>query len=86
MSKKTLLAVSVFSDVLDLAIVGQIPGLNLLIDLPVVAMHVYYAGPKGLWTLLELLPGVGFVPVFTMAAMSYPDEEQPPDQVAQPVT
>ena len=72
MTKKHLMIVSLIADGLDLMLVGMIPGLSLVIDLPVVAMHVAYAGPSGLLTLLEAVPLVGFVPIFTAAAMMYP--------------
>ena len=68
---QTLLAASLLADVLDLFVVGQIPGLSWFIDIPIIAMHVAYSGPAGLTTLLELIPGIGTLPVFTMMAIKH---------------
>ena len=74
MTKKQLVTASLIADALDMVLVGMIPGLSWLIDLPVVAMHVAYAGPVGLLTLFELVPVVGAIPIFTIAAMSHGDK------------
>ena len=71
MSMKSLIAISLIADGLDLLLVGQIPGLSLIIDGPLLALHFKYGGVKALPTLLELIPGVGTLPVFTMAALQY---------------
>jgi hypothetical protein len=70
-SKQVLVAASLIADALDMAVVGMIPGISWFIDLPVIAMHVAFAGPKGFMTIIELVPVVGLIPVFTIAAMSY---------------
>jgi hypothetical protein len=70
-SRKTLLIVSLIADALDIMVVGQIPGLSWIIDLPVIAMHVAFAGPAGFSTLLELVPVVGTIPLFTLAALTH---------------
>ena len=76
LTRKLLIIASLVADALDIAVVGQIPGLSYAIDLPIIAMHVAFAGPAGLATLLELVPMVGTVPMFTAAAMMYPDQEK----------
>jgi hypothetical protein len=75
MTKKMLVAVSADADALDVVVIGQLPGLSWFIDAPVLAMHFMYAGPKALPTLLELVPVVGTIPLFTIAALSYPDKD-----------
>ena len=70
-SRKTLLIASLIADLLDLLLVGQVPGLSYFIDGPLIAMHVAFAGPAGLATLLELVPVIGTLPLFTIAAMRY---------------
>jgi hypothetical protein len=65
MSRKTLL----IADLLDLVVVGQIPGLSYFIDGPLIAMHVAFAGPAGLATALELVPVVGTILIVTLAAL-----------------
>jgi hypothetical protein len=70
-SRKNLIIASLVADALDIALVGQIPGLSYFIDLPVIAMHVIYAGPGGLATLLELVPVVGTLPIFTLASLRH---------------
>jgi hypothetical protein len=71
MSRKTLLVFSIFADVLDFLVVGQIPILSWVIDIPLIVLHVQYAGLRGLWTLLELVPFVGLLPVFTIATFAH---------------
>ena len=72
-SKKFLVGVSLLADALDLLVIGQMPGLSWVIDLPVTALHVAFAGPTGLLTLFELIPLVGTVPIYTAAALAYSD-------------
>jgi len=71
MSRKTLLVTSLIADVLDILVIGQVPGLSWIIDLPLIVMHVAYAGPSGFSTLVELVPVVGTLPLFTLAALSH---------------
>jgi hypothetical protein len=71
MDRNTLLFASLIADGLDLFVVGQIPGLSYVIDVPLVLMHVIFAGPAGFSTLLELIPVVGTVPLFTIAALCH---------------
>jgi hypothetical protein len=70
-TRQNLIVASLIADALDIAVVGQWPGLSWLIDLPLIALHVWYAGPAGLPTLLELVPVVGTLPLFTVAAFSH---------------
>jgi hypothetical protein len=75
MKKADLVKLSMLADFLDIVVVGQIPVLSWVIDIPVIIMHVAYAGPTGLSTLLELIPVVGILPIFTMAAAGYPNTD-----------
>jgi hypothetical protein len=77
MTKSQLITVSGVRDFLDFILIGQIPGLNWLLDLPVLIMHLKYAGPVALFTLLEAFPIVGFFPIWTIAAMSYKNHDKP---------
>ena|GEM_PF-5800494 len=74
MTKKQLLIASGIADSLDLIAVGQIPGLSWFVDIPVLLIHVAFAGPKGWITVLELVPLVGTIPIFTLAALQYEDK------------
>jgi hypothetical protein len=74
-TKKHLLIASLIADALDFAVIGQMPGLSWFIDIPLIAMHVAYAGPAGFSTLLELVPVVGTLPLFTIAALSHGEKE-----------
>lgn len=75
-SRKTLLTVSAIADALDLLGFGLLPGpWSLLIDLPVTVIHFLYAGPKAFVVLAEYIPGVGFLPCYTMAAWFYAKHE-----------
>jgi bacteriorhodopsin len=66
---------SLVADALGILVIGQIPVLSWVIDIPVIIMHLAYAGPVGLGTLLELVPVVGILPVFTLAAAGYEKHE-----------
>jgi hypothetical protein len=75
MTKSQLIKWSGVRDFLDIIVIGQIPGLNWLLDLPLFIMHLNYAGPRAFFTLLEAIPGVGLIPIWTIAAMSYPNRD-----------
>jgi hypothetical protein len=73
MKKSTLVTLSLIGDLLDIAVIGQIPGLSWFIDIPIIICHVAYAGPGGFMTMLELIPVVGTLPLFTIAALAHKD-------------
>jgi hypothetical protein len=75
LTKQQLIVFSVVADVLDVLVIGQVPGLSWFIDIPVILMHLAYAGSRGWTTLIELVPVVGTLPLFTIAAMSHPAKE-----------
>lgn len=75
MTKKTLIAVSAARDALDFVMIGQLPGLNWLLNIPVIYLHYRYAGPLALLTLFENVPGIETLPGFTVAAISYPNRD-----------
>ncbi len=77
-SKKTLVAVSIVADAVDvLLLVGISPGpWSLITEAPVTAMHFMYAGPKAALVLTEFIPFAGFLPIYTIAALLYPNPNQ----------
>ncbi len=75
MKKSTLVILSLIGDVLDVLVIGQIPGLSWFIDIPIILCHVAYAGPSGFATLIELVPVVGTLPLFTVAALSHKNHD-----------
>jgi hypothetical protein len=75
MKKSTLVTISLIGDLLDIAVVGQIPGLSWFIDIPIIICHVAYAGPSGFSTMLELIPVVGTLPLFTVAALVHKNND-----------
>lgn len=75
MNKQQLIVASIIADVLDVFVVGQIPVLSWFIDIPIIIMHVNFAGAKGFMTLIELVPVVGTLPLFTFAAFSHSAKE-----------
>lgn len=75
MTRQQLIVASVIADVLDVFVIGQVPGLSWFIDIPIICMHVAFAGPKGFMTLIELVPVVGTLPLFTFAAFSHERKE-----------
>lgn len=80
MTKQTLVILSVIADLLDLFVVGQIPGLSWIVDIPLILMHVSFAGSKGWLTMLEIIPLAGTFPVFTIAGMLYGHQPQQADR------
>ena len=76
-TKKQLIFWSIFRDALNWMLVGQIPGLCQVLDIPLLVMHYKYAGAKASFTLLELIPTAGFIPIFSIAAFCYSDAEYP---------
>ena len=60
-SKKTLLAVSMVADAVDvLLLVGISPGpWSIITEAPVTVMHFMYAGPKAAIVLTEFIPFAG---------------------------
>lgn len=75
MTKATLVQVSIVGDVL-----GFIPVVGWVLSIPLLILHFNYAGARALICLLEALPMVGMLPVFTGAALTYPDTDVP-DQI-----
>jgi hypothetical protein len=74
-TRKQLIIASMIADALDLLMIGQIPVVGWFIQVPVLAMHVAYAGNVGWAMLLELVPVAGTLPMFTIAAMSYTEKK-----------
>jgi hypothetical protein len=72
-TRTSLVVSSLMADGLDLIGVGQIPVLSWVIDVPILLMHLRYAGVHGFFTIAELIPGVGTLPIFTIAALGYED-------------
>jgi hypothetical protein len=83
-SKKTLLTWSIIADAVDvLFLVGISPGpWSIVTEGPVMVMHFMYAGPRAAAVLTEFVPLAGFLPIYTIAALLYPD----PNKAARVVT
>jgi hypothetical protein len=73
MTKRQLIFWSLLRDVLDVVGIGQIPGLNWVLNVPLIIMHFHFAGMRAWLTLFENIPVVETLPFFTVAALSYPD-------------
>lgn len=67
-NRTTLILVSIVFDLLDFAAITQAAP---YLEIPVLAMHWLYAGPKGLFTMVDMVPGVGYFPFYTLAALMY---------------
>ena len=74
-SRKTLLIASVVADVVDLLTVSFGGGTQWFpfIEIPVVILHFMYAGPKAALAMFDLIPGLGLLPLYTIAALLYID-------------
>lgn len=66
-----LLAISIASDLLDLFVLGQAPGIGWVLDAPMFFFHFVFAGPIALLTVPEIIPGIGTIPAFTLATLGY---------------
>lgn len=71
MDRKTLIFVSILTDTLDILVIGQIPGVGTIVDLPAAIMHFIFAGPAALVTLFDMVPAIGILPIFTVMAFAY---------------
>lgn len=69
MNRTALVIFSLIADVLDFFVAGQVPLLSWIIDIPVIIMHVAFAGWKGIFTVFELIAVVGTIPLFTASAL-----------------
>lgn len=71
MTKKTLMIISMIADSVDI-VTGWVPGpWTPFVDIPVTVIHFLYAGPKAFFVLGEYLPGLGVLPLYTIAASLY---------------
>ena len=75
MKKSTLIWLSLAADILDIMVVGQVPVVSWFIDIPVISCQVLYAGPAGFLTMVELVPVVGTIPLFTAAALMHENHD-----------
>ena len=66
--KEALVAVSAVADFVDMSGFGQ---LIWPIDIITMILHVIYAGPVALACIPDMIPIVGFLPVYTAAALLY---------------
>ena len=62
-----MVALSIITDLADLAIAGACVPLDILSMI----LHYSYAGPVALFALADCLPGLGFLPIFTIMAFCY---------------
>lgn len=68
MKKWTIVGLSILADALDFTGIGQI---FYIVDFVIIIIHLLYAGPKALIGILDLIPGVGFIPIYTFLALTY---------------
>lgn len=81
-SRKALIAVSCVADALDFLGFGAFPFFwTFVIDVPVTVIHFLYAGPRAFVVLAEYIPFVGFVPIYTIAALCYDKKSATPTVV-----
>ncbi len=82
-SRKLLIAVSAIGDGLDFLGFGAFPFFwSVVIDAPITILHFLYAGPRALVVLAEYIPMVGFLPIYTIAALAYDkpaNKSRPPE-------
>lgn len=63
-----MIVASVIADLIDLTGIGQ---LAIPIDIAVITLHLIYAGPRALIGIVDMIPVVGFLPIYTGLALSY---------------
>jgi hypothetical protein len=74
-SRKTLLIASVIADAVELLTVSFWGGTQWFpfLETPVIVLHFMYAGPKAALAMFDLIPGLGLLPLYTIAALLYKD-------------
>ncbi|GAB3957216.1 hypothetical protein GCM10028805_49280 [Spirosoma harenae] len=69
--RQFVIGASIIADLLDFTGVGHF---FYVADIIVIVLHMLHAGPKALLGILDMIPGVGLIPVFTFLSLSYKDE------------
>jgi hypothetical protein len=74
-SRKTLVIASVIADAVELLTVAFWGGTQWFpfLETPVIVLHFMYAGPKAALAMFDLIPGLGLLPLYTIAALLYKD-------------
>lgn len=70
--RQFIIGASILADILDFTIVGQF---IYVVDVIIIILHMVYAGPKALLGILDMIPGVGLIPVYTFLSLSYDKDE-----------
>jgi hypothetical protein len=80
-SRKTLLIASVIADAVELLTVWFWGGTQWFpfLETPVIVLHFMYAGPKAALAMFDLIPGLGLLPLYTIAALLYKDPKHTRD-------
>jgi hypothetical protein len=70
--RQVVITASIIADALDFTGIGHF---LYPIDLVVIFLHLLYAGPKALTGLLDMIPVVGVIPIYTILALTYKKDE-----------
>jgi hypothetical protein len=65
--RQFVIGASVLADLLDFTGVGHF---LYFVDIIIIIIHLFHFGPKALWGIIDMIPAVGFLPVFTYLALS----------------
>lgn len=65
--RQIVIGASVIADLLDFTGIGHF---MYFIDIIVIIAHMVHFGPKALWGILDMVPMVGVLPIFTYLALS----------------
>lgn len=68
--KMLVIPLSIIADVLDLTVVGHF---LYPLDILVIVVHLIYGGPRALIGILDMIPGVGLLPIYSILAFTYPE-------------
>ena len=68
MFRNIIVGISILADLLDFTGVGHF---LYFIDVVVIILHMLYAGPKALIGILDMLPGIGVLPIYTALSLTY---------------
>lgn len=66
--KQFVITASIVADLLDFTGIGHF---MYPVDIVIIIIHMLYAGPKALIGVLDAVPVIGILPIYTFLALTY---------------
>jgi hypothetical protein len=70
--RQFVIVASIIADLLDFTGIGHF---MYPIDMIVIIIHMLYVGPKALVGVLDMVPAVGVLPIYTFLSLTYPNDK-----------